>query len=150
MHPFPVEIMQTPGRIVMLFEYDHVIRQIYTDGREHRTDLAPMWMGDSTGRWEGETLVIETVNFNDKTWIDREGVPHSEQLRVVERIRLDEDDNLLIDLMIEDPVAFTEPWTGQRRYRRVDWDVEEFSCMDNVNFEAFEEEILNFDPNSRD
>ena len=146
LHPLPMEIIQTPGRIAMLFEYDHVVRQIYTDGREHRTDLAPMWMGDSTGHWEAETLVVETVNFNDKTWIDREGVPHSDQLRVVERIRLDEDDNLLIDITIDDPVAFTEVWTGQRRYRRVDWDLAEFVCMDNVNFEAFEEEILNFDP----
>jgi hypothetical protein len=150
MHPFPVEIIQTPGRIMMLFEYDHVVRQIYTDGREHRTDLAPMWMGDSTGRWEGETLVVETINFNDKTWIDREGVPHSDQLRVVERIRLDEDDNLLIDIVVEDAVAFTQSWTGQRRYRRVDWDIGEFACMDNVNFEAFEEQILNFDPSARE
>ena len=77
-------------------------------------------MGDATGRWEGETFVVEMVNFNDKTWIDREGVSHSEQLRVVERIRLDDDDNLLIDITIEDPVAFTEPWTGQRRYRSVE------------------------------
>ena len=51
MHPFPMEIVQTPGRVAMLFEYDHLIRQLYTDGREHRTDLAPMWMGDSTGHW---------------------------------------------------------------------------------------------------
>ena len=52
MHPFPMEIIQTPGRVLMLFEYDHTVRQIYTDGREHRTDLAPMWMGDSTGHWD--------------------------------------------------------------------------------------------------
>ena len=145
LHPFPMEIVQTSGRIVMLFEYDHLIRQIYTDGREHRTDLAPMWMGDSTGHWEGDTLVVETVNFNDKTWVDRRGVPHSEEMRVVERIRLLEDDRLRIDITVEDPVAFTEPWTGQRTYRRVDWDVEEFICMDNVNFEAFEQEVLEYD-----
>ncbi len=148
MHPFPMEIIQTPGRVLMLFEYDHTVRQIYTDGREHRTDLAPMWMGDATGYWEGDTLVVETVNFNDKTWIDREGVPHSDQLRVLERIRRDADDNLLIDVTIEDPVAFTESWTGQRRYRRVDWNIEEFACMDNVGFAAYEEEILNYDPDA--
>ena len=105
-------------------------------------------MGDATGHWENKTLVVETVNFNDKTWIDREGVPHSDELRVLERIRLDNEGNLLIDITIEDPVAFTESWTGQRRYRPVDWDIEEFACMDNVNFEAFEEEILNYDPNT--
>ena len=86
-----MEIIHSEGRVLMLFEYDHVVRQIYTDGREHRTDLAPMWMGDSTGHWEGKTLVVETVNFNDKTWIDREGVPHSDQLRVEERIHLDDE-----------------------------------------------------------
>ncbi len=148
LHPFPMEIIQTPGRVLMLFEYDHTVRQIHTDGREHRTDLAPMWMGDATGHWESETLVVETVNFNDKTWIDREGVPHSDQLRVLERIRLDEDDNLLIDITIEDPVAFTESWTAQRRYRRVDWNIEEFACMDNVGFAEYEQEILNYDPNA--
>ena len=148
MHPFPMEFIQTAGRIMMIFEYDHAIRQIYTDGRDHRTDLAPMWMGDATGHWENKTLVVETVNFNDKTWIDREGVPHSDELRVLERIRLDNEGNLLIDITIEDPVAFTESWTGQRRYRPVDWDIEEFACMDNVNFESFEEEIINYDPNT--
>jgi len=139
-----MEIIQLPGRVVMVFEYDHLVRQIFTDGRGHRDDLAPSWMGDSTGHWEGDTLVVETVNFNDKTWIDREGVPHSEQLRVVERIRRLEDDSLQIDITIEDPVALMEPWVGQRTYRRVDWDIEEFMCMDNVNFTEFEEEILDY------
>lgn len=150
MHPFPMEIIQTPGRVLMLFEYDHAVRQIFTDGRDHRTDLAPMWMGDSTGHWEGETLVVETVNFNDKTWIDRQGIPHSEELRVLERIRLDDDGNLRIDITIEDPVAFTESWTGERRYRPVDWAIEEFACMDNVNFEAFEDAILNYEPGAEE
>jgi hypothetical protein len=150
MHPFPMEIIHSAGRVLMLFEYDHAVRQIYTDGREHRADLAPMWMGDATGHWEGQTLVVETVNFNDKTWIDREGVPHSEELRVLERIRLDDDGNLLIDISIEDPIAFTETWTGQRRYRRVDWNIEEFACMDNVNFEAFEDDILSYDSDAAD
>jgi hypothetical protein len=148
MHPLPMEIIQTSDRIIMLFEYQHIVRQIFTDGREHRTDLAPSWMGDSTGYWEGATLVVETVNFNDKTWIDREGVPHSDQLRVLERIHLDAEGNLVIDITIEDPVAFTESWTGQRWYQPVDWVIEEFSCMDNVNFESYEYEILNYDPDA--
>jgi len=144
LHPFPMEIIQTEGRVLMVFEYDHLVRQIFTDGRQHRDDLAPSWMGDSTGYWDGDTLVVETVNFNDKTWLDREGVPHSEQLRVVERIRRIEPDRLQIDVTMEDPVALTEPWVGQRHYRRVDWSIEEFMCMDNVNFTAFEEEILEY------
>jgi len=149
-HPFPMEIIQTPGRVLMIFEYDHLIRQIYTDGRDHRTDLAPSWMGDSIGHWEGETLVVETVNFNDKTWVDRRGVPHSEQMRLIERIRRIGENNLEIDITIEDPVAFTEPWTGQRFYEAVDWDLVEFSCMDNVSFDAFEAEILEYDGDASD
>ena len=141
-HPFPMEIIQTPGRVLMVFEYDHLIRQIYTDGREHRMDLAPSWMGDATGHWEGDTLVVETVNFNDKTWIDRRGVPHSEELRVIERIRRIDEGSLEIDITIEDPIAFTAAWTGRRHYRTVDWDVEEFICMDNVSFAAFEDELM--------
>ena len=148
MHPFPMEIVHTPGRMVMLFEYDHILRQVYTDGREHRTDLAPMYMGDSTGHWEGETLVIETVNFNDTTWVDRRGVPHSEEMRVEERISLVNPDRLRIDIRIEDPVAFTEPWTAQRHYRRVDWDIEEFICMDSVNFEEYEQSVLDYEGES--
>ncbi len=148
MHPFPMEIVQTPGRVVMLFEYDHLIRPIYLDGREHRTDLAPMWMGDSTGYWEGDALVVETVNFNDKTWVDRQGVPHSEEMRVVERIQRVTEDRIRIDITIEDPIAFTETWTAQRHYRRVDWDVEEFVCMDNVTFALYEQEVLEYDGDS--
>jgi hypothetical protein len=144
-HPFPMEIIQTPGRVIMLFEYDHLVRQIFTDGRGHRDDLAPSWMGDSIGHWEGDTLVVETTNFNDKTWVDRRGVPHSEQMRVVERIRRIDPETLQIDIAVEDPVAFMAPWTGQRRYRTVDWNIEEFMCMDNVSFLNFEQEVIEFE-----
>lgn len=144
-HPFPMEIIQLPGRVMMVFEYDHLIRQIYTDGRGHRDDLAPGWMGDSTGHWEGDTLVVESTNFNDKTWVDRRGVPHSEELKVLERIHVNDEGLLQIDITVEDPVAFTEPWTGQRFYGRVDWTVEEFICMDNVTFLDFEQDILQFE-----
>jgi hypothetical protein len=145
LHPFPMEIVQTPGRVLMVFEYDHLMRQIYTDGRPHRTDLAPGWMGDSIGRWEDDTLVVESVNFNDKTWIDRRGLPHSDQLRVVERIRRLDEDTLRIEITIHDPVAFVEPWSAERFYRKTDWQIEEFVCMDNVNFEAFENAVLEYD-----
>lgn len=144
-HPFPMEIIQTPGRVLMLFEYDHLVRQIHTDGRGHRTDLAPSWMGDSTGHWEGETLVVETVNFNDKTWIDRRGVPHSEEMRLLERIMVNGDGNLQIDMRIEDPVALREPWIAQRFYRKTDWMIQELMCMDNVTYRPFEDSVLEFE-----
>lgn len=144
-HPFPMEIVQTPGRVLMLFEYDHFFRQIFTDGREHRFDLAPTWMGDSTGHWEGETLVVESVNFNDKTWLDRRGLPHSEELRVIERFSLIDDERLHIEITVEDPIAFVEPWTAERYLRKTDWQIEEFVCMDNVNFESYENAVLEFE-----
>ena len=82
-----MEIAHIPGRVLMLFEYDHFVRNIFTDGREHPKDLNPSWMGDSIGKWEGDTLVVDTVGFNDKTWLDNDGHPHTEDLHVVERIR---------------------------------------------------------------
>ena len=71
----------------MLFEYDHFVRQIFTDGRKHPEDMVPSWMGDSIGKWEGDTLVVDSIGFNDKTWLDQVGHPHSEELHLVERIR---------------------------------------------------------------
>lgn len=145
LHPFPFEIIQTPGRIVILYEYDHLIRQIYTDGRGHRTDLAPSWMGDSIGQWEGTTLVVESVNFNDRTWLDRRGVPHSEALRIEERFRIDADGNLEIQLRVEDPIALAEPWLARRVYSRTDWTIEELVCEDNATYEPFENAVLEFE-----
>ncbi len=150
-HPFPFEIIQLQNRALMIYEYHHTVRQIYTDGRDHRTDLPPLWVGDSIGRWENDTFVIETVNFNDRTWIDREGLPHSEALRLVERLQLIDEDTLRIDFLFDDPVAFTEPWEARRFYTRVDWDIEDFACMErnqNAVFDAFEEQIREFDGNS--
>jgi hypothetical protein len=144
-HPFPMEIIQLPGRVLMIFEYDHLVRQIYTDGREHRDDLAPSWMGDSIGRWEGDTLVVETTNFNDKTWIDRIAVPHSEEMRLVERLHLNAEGQLQIDMRVEDPVALVRPWEFSRYYRKTDWTIEELVCEDNATYAEFEKELLEFD-----
>jgi hypothetical protein len=143
-HPFPVEIVQTPGRVMMIFEYDHLVRQIYTDGRDHRTDLSPSWMGDSTGHWEGDVLVVESLNFNDKTWITRHGLPHSEEMRLTERIQINEDGNLQIDMQIDDPIAFKEPWVFQRYLRKTDWTIAELTCMDNATYKPFEDALLEF------
>ena len=65
-HPFPMEILQVPGRVMMVFEYDHFVRYIYTDGRHHPADLSPTWMGDAIGHWEGDTLVVDTTGFNER------------------------------------------------------------------------------------
>ena len=89
--PQPFEIVQTPDRVFMFFEHERVWRQIWTDGRSHPKDLEPTWMGDSIGKWEGDTFVVDTIGLNDKSWLDSYGHPHSEELHVVERYRLVDD-----------------------------------------------------------
>ena len=83
--PFPYKIIQTPGVIVLLYEHDTVFRQIFTDGRKLPSDPSPSWLGYSVGKWEGDSLVAETIGFNDKSWLDAFGHPHSEEMRVTER-----------------------------------------------------------------
>ncbi len=138
LHPFPMEIVQTSSRVMMIFEFNHFVRQIFTDGRPHNTDLGPTWMGDSIGRWEGETLVVDTIGFNDKTWLDRAGHPHSDALHVVERIRRIDQNSLQNDIAIDDPKAYTGSWGGQIRFQlRPAWNITEMVCEDNVNFDEF-------------
>jgi hypothetical protein len=131
----PMEIAHIPGRVLMLFEYDHFIRNIYTDGRAHPTEPNPSWMGDSIGKWDGDTLVVDTVGFNDKTWLDNDGHPHTEDLHVVERIRRVNHDTLTIDTMIDDLKAYTKPWGGHAIYElKPDWNLGEVICEDNVTY----------------
>jgi hypothetical protein len=135
LNPTPLQVVQMPGEVLMLFEYDSLRRQIFTDGRPHDTALGPSWMGDSIGHWEGSTLVVDTVNFNDKTWIDRVGHPHSDALHVVERIRRSNHDHLLIDITIEDPKAYTKPWTTQLDFLlRPTWTLAERFCEEDAGF----------------
>ena len=130
----PMEITQVSGRVVMLFEYDHFVRQIYTDGRPHQ-DSAPTYMGDAIGKWEGNTLVVDTVGFNDKTWLDNDGHPHSDALHVVERIQRVNHNTLTIDTMIDDPKAYTNPWGGHATFElKPDWTIGELVCEDNDTF----------------
>jgi hypothetical protein len=129
--PFPIQIVQTPALIVMIFEYDHFVRQIYMDRREHPKDLDLTWMGDSIGRWERDTLVVDTVGLNDKTWLDQVGHPHSDALHVVERIRRPDHDTLVDDITIDDLKAYTKPWTGQQIFKlKPNWRLIEYVCED--------------------
>jgi hypothetical protein len=131
----PVEIARIPGRVLMLFEYDHFVRNIYMNGRPHPKDLNPSWMGDSIGKWDGDTLVVDTVGFNDKTWLDNDGHPHSEDLHVVERIRRVNHDTLMIDTTIEDPKTYTKPWTAHWIYElKPGWEIGEMVCEDNMTY----------------
>jgi hypothetical protein len=112
---FPYELVQTQARLVMIFEDDvpsH--RTVYLDGRGHPKDPNPSWMGHSIGHWEGDTLVIDTVGFNDQTWLDNVGHRHTEMLHVTERLRRPDLGHLEIEFTIEDPGAFAKPWIMKR------------------------------------
>ncbi len=130
--PRPFEIIQIPGRVLMLFEWDHWVRQIWMDGREHPEDPDPSWMGHAVGWWEGDTLVVDTVGFNDKTWLDQAGHPHSEQLHLVERWRRVDQEILEVQLMFDDPKTYTKPWAGKRLFDlKPTWEIqEEVFCED--------------------
>ena len=131
--PFPMQVVQIPGQIVMLFEYDHFVRQIYMDRRQHPRDLDPTWMGDSIGKWEGDTLVVDTVGLNDRTWLDQVGHPHSDALHVVERIRRADYNTLVDDITVDDPKAYTHPWKGQQVFQlRPSWRLMEYVCEDSM------------------
>ncbi len=112
---FPYKVVQTPTLLVMLFEDDipsH--RQVFLDGRGHPKDPNPSWMGHSIGRWEGDVLVIDTVGFNDRSWLDPQGHPHTERMRVTERLRRPDLGHLEIEFTIDDPGAYKKPWTMKR------------------------------------
>jgi hypothetical protein len=109
------EVIQVPGRIVMLFESDGVHRNIWTDGRTLPKDPDPTWYGYSVGQWKGDTLVIGTVGFNDKSWIDSWGNPHSDEMHVVERYRRLDHDTLELTMTVDDPKAYTNQLVSSPR-----------------------------------
>ena len=110
-----MQIIQQPGRTLMLFGQN--VRQIYTDGRQHPKNLRPLWMGHSIGSWEGDTFVVDTVAIDDRTWIDRMGHPHSDALHFVERFRRVAYNSLELDMTIDDPKAYTVPWTARKVFQ---------------------------------
>jgi hypothetical protein len=138
LHPFAMEIVQTPKEVVQLFEYDHLVRHIYIDGRPHPDDPDPTWMGNSIGHWEGDTLVVDGIGFNDKSWIDRVGHPHSEKLHVIERWRRVSPTTAQVDFTLEDPVAYTKPIKKQFVFLlQPKWEILEHVCIDNAEFLEF-------------
>jgi hypothetical protein len=109
--PFPFKIFQTPEAIVILYEADGAARQIHTDGRKLPVDPYPSWMGYSTGKWEGDTLVVDTAGFNDEGWLDARGHPRSEALRVQERFHRRDFGHMDVQATVEDPNILTKPVT---------------------------------------
>ncbi len=130
---FPFQIFQTPQIIAMAFEWSLDYRLIYTDGTPHPEDY-DSWMGDSRGRWDGDTLVVDVSNHNDKTWFDMAGDFHSDALHVVERYRMTDSDTIQYEATIEDSKVFTKPWTIRLPlHRRTDRDrLFEYVCQAEV------------------
>jgi hypothetical protein len=111
----PLEIIQTPNRIFIFYEEGHYWREIWMDGRALPKNPDPAYMGYSVGKWADEMLVVDTIGFNDKTWLDNVGHPHSDALHVVERFQRIDSDTLQITFMFDDPKAFEKPWTAAPR-----------------------------------
>jgi len=116
--PFPFQILQTPDEIVMVFEYDRGVRNIYTNGTAHPRGPLNWWMGDSRGRWDGNTLVVDVVYFTDQTWFDRAGNFHSDALHLVERYTPAGPDHINYEVTVEDPNVFSRPWTMRTVFYR--------------------------------
>jgi len=140
--PYPMEILQMPAqkRIVMIYEGGaHLWRVIYMDGREHPKgdDLAPTWMGHSVGHWEADTLVVDVVGFNEGTWIDMVGDPHTSQFHLIEKYTRTDMRTLHYEATIDDPGAYTKPWKIQFD---IAWDpngeIQEYICQENNRWQS--------------
>jgi len=131
--PYPWRILQYPTHYFFLFEGNiHSFRQIFMDGRPHPKDVNPTWYGHSVGRWDGDTLVIDTVGFNDRFWFDFVGHPHTEQLHTVERYTRTDSNTLTEEILIDDPGAYTKPFTIRASHRLLPGDeLMEYICQEN-------------------
>ncbi|MBV8841978.1 MAG: hypothetical protein JO307_04120 [Bryobacterales bacterium] len=127
--PFPIKIIQTRDLVVILHEYDTIFRQIFTDGRALPENANPTWMGYSIGRWDGDTLVVTTAGYNDRSTIDLAGHPHTEALQMTERFHRRDVGHLDVQITLDDPKAYTKPWTLPMEFALVpDEDLMEYVC----------------------
>ena len=129
--PEPMQFIQSDTYLGFLFEQNSWFTVVPIDGRKHR-DGIPTWFGDSVGRWEGDTLVVDTVNFNGKTRLDTIGHPHSDQLHLVQRFSRPDLGHLRYEVIVDDPKTFTKTWSNVRTLTlRPDWEMMEYSCEEN-------------------
>lgn len=130
--PDGLKLVQTPDLLIFLHESRTIYRQVFTDGRPLPKDAQPTWMGYSIGRWEGDTLVVETIGQNGKTWLDMRGLPGTESMRVIERYTRPSIGRINIDVTIDDPKAYTKPWSVKLSWRlEPDTDLIESICEEN-------------------
>jgi len=130
--PPPRKVIQLPDLLVILSERDVTYRQIFVDGRALPADPDPTWNGYSAGRWDGDALVVESIGFRDDTWIDRNGSPLTSAARVTERFRRPDFGHLQIDVTVNDPKAYSRPWTVTlTQDLAVDTELLDYHCTDN-------------------
>ena len=136
-HSQPRKLIQLPDLIVILYEANGGVRQIFLDGRPAPpADVQPWWWGYSRGTWEGDTLIVESTNFRDGGWLDVNGAPLTSEGKIIERFRRPRLGTLEIDVTIEDPKAYTRPWTVRVNQRLLpDTDLIEFVCQENNQFD---------------
>jgi hypothetical protein len=130
--PKPFKILQSPDEVVILYQAFTTFRQVFTDGRPLAEDLQPAWLGYSVGKWDGDTLVVDTAGFNDITWLDNAGTPHSESLHVTERFHRRDMGHLDIQITIDDPKTFRHSFTVTEHARLApSIELTEFICLEN-------------------
>ena len=130
--PYPFKILNTNGMVVILYEAVHSYRQIFTDGRELPRDPNPQWFGYSVGRWQDDAFIVESAGFNDNVWLDNNGHPASENLRVTERFRRKDFGHMSVEVTIDDPKTYTKPWTVTLPLLyQADSELLEYMCNEN-------------------
>jgi hypothetical protein len=145
--PLPFQIVQMRGQVIILYEAHHAFRIIPTDGRPHPDDIEPSFNGDSVAHWEGDTLVVDVVGFNEKTWLAGVGTIHSEKLHVTERYTRDTYGTILYDVTVEDPEVLTKPWHEHEIFRlRPNERLREYECIENNEDLQRFEKLLEIDP----
>ena len=137
--PYPFQIIQFSDVVQIVYEYEGIVRSIFLNGTHPDADVVDFWMGDSRGRWEGNTLVVDVANLNDRTWFDRAGNFHSDALHVVERYTRTGPDQIAYEVTIEDPTVFSRPWKmSMPIYRRQEKNLRllEYECFAYMEEEA--------------
>jgi hypothetical protein len=129
--PDPIEIVQTNTRFAILYEQNSWFK-VFPIGGKHDPDKVPTWFGDSISYWDGDTLVVDTTNFNGLTRLDTNGHPHSDQLHLIERYTRPDLGHIQYEVTVDDPKTYTKPWKNVRTFTlRTDWDIQEYSCEEN-------------------
>jgi len=144
--PMPIQVVQGPKQLVILYEAYHAYRVIPFDAR-HPEDIEPTFMGDSVAQWDGDTLVVDVVGFNTQTWISGVGSIHTDKLHVVERYRFVDPQTVVLEATVEDPGALTKPWKQYFTLRLAPGErIREYECIENNEDLLRFEQILKADP----